>query len=87
MSFNLVRGVSRLDMAELSLDDALYWLRDQYGGSLSLMRWGDAHQALHKHPSLGDVPSNILSILCSPRAADLLYIADMPFQNIHAALI
>lgn len=85
---------SCLDMAELSLDDALYWLRDQYGGSLSLMRWGDAHQAVHKHPSLGDVPLlKYLVNIVQPTSggshtlqrAKFLPHADMPFQNIHAA--
>ena len=85
---------SCLDMAELSLDDALYWLREQYGGSLSLMRWGDAHQALHKHPSLGDVPLlKYLVNIVQPTSggshtlqrAKFLPHADMPFQNIHAA--
>lgn len=44
------------DMARLALDDALIWIGDHYGTALESLRWGDAHQATHDHPVLGEVP-------------------------------
>lgn len=44
------------DMARLALDDALVWIGDHYGTALESLRWGDAHQATHDHPVLGEVP-------------------------------
>ncbi|MCR9127294.1 MAG: penicillin acylase family protein [Rhodobacteraceae bacterium] len=44
------------DMARLALDDALVWIGATYGGALESLRWGDAHQATHDHPTLGSVP-------------------------------
>jgi len=43
------------DIARLALDDALLWLEETYGQALEALRWGDAHQATHDHPVLGDV--------------------------------
>ena len=44
------------DMARLALDDALVWIGETYGTALESLRWGDAHQATHDHPVLGEVP-------------------------------
>ena len=44
------------EMARLALDDALVELEEAYGPRLESWRWGDAHQALHRHPTLGEVP-------------------------------
>jgi len=44
------------DMARLALDDALLWINETHSGALESLRWGDAHQATHDHPVLGDVP-------------------------------
>ncbi|KZZ20544.1 penicillin acylase [Sulfitobacter sp. HI0082] len=44
------------DMARLALDDALLWIKETWGTQLESLRWGDAHQATHDHPVLGDVP-------------------------------
>ncbi len=44
------------DIARLALDDALLWVTETYGSALESLRWGDAHQATHDHPALGDVP-------------------------------
>lgn len=44
------------DMARLALDDALLWIKETSGTQLESLRWGDAHQATHDHPVLGDVP-------------------------------
>jgi penicillin amidase len=44
------------DMARLALDDALIWINETWGSQLESLRWGDAHQATHDHPTLGEVP-------------------------------
>ncbi len=44
------------DIARMALDDALIWIGEHYGTALESLRWGDAHQATHDHPVLGDVP-------------------------------
>lgn len=44
------------DISRLALDDALVWIGENYGTALDSLRWGDAHQAKHKHAVLGDVP-------------------------------
>ena len=44
------------EMASLALDDALLWINENWGQQLESLRWGDAHQATHDHPVLGDVP-------------------------------
>ncbi|SFE01852.1 penicillin acylase family protein [Roseivivax sediminis] len=44
------------DIARLALDDALVWIDETYGTALESLRWGNAHQATHDHPVLGDVP-------------------------------
>ena len=43
-------------IARLALDDALQLLADRYGGRVEAWRWGDAHEARHDHPVLGDIP-------------------------------
>ena len=44
------------EIARLALDDALIWIAERYGTSLTSLRWGDAHQATHDHPVLGELP-------------------------------
>jgi penicillin amidase len=44
------------EIARLALDDALLWLSERYGPNIESWRWGDAHEASHDHPVLGDVP-------------------------------
>ena len=43
------------DLAILALDDALIWIEESWGPQLESLRWGDAHQARHDHPVLGNV--------------------------------
>lgn len=50
------RVESCADMARLSLDDALLWLEQNFNTTVESLRWGDAHQATHDHPVLGEVP-------------------------------
>jgi penicillin amidase len=44
------------DAARLALDEALIELEDRFGPRLDSWRWGDAHQALHLHQTLGAIP-------------------------------
>ena len=44
------------DLARIALDEALLRLTERYGPAVESWRWGDAHQATHDHPVLGDVP-------------------------------
>ncbi len=44
------------DIARIALDEALLGLVERWGPNLESWRWGDAHQATHDHPVLGDVP-------------------------------
>ena len=43
------------DIARLALDDALTGLVNTYGSEITALRWGEAHQATHDHPALGDI--------------------------------
>lgn len=42
--------------ARRALDDALLELTERFGSAVEGWRWGDAHQATHDHPVLGDAP-------------------------------
>lgn len=44
------------EIARLALDDALVDITERYGDTLESLRWGDAHEALHDHPVLGEAP-------------------------------
>ena len=44
------------EIARIALDDALLHLSEKYGPNIESWRWGDAHEAAHDHPVLGDVP-------------------------------
>lgn len=44
------------ELARMALDDALLQLSESYGPNVESWRWGDAHQATHDHPVMGDVP-------------------------------
>lgn len=41
------------DIARMALDDALVWITDRYGNDPASWRWGDAHEAVQDHPTLG----------------------------------
>ncbi len=53
------------DMAARALDRALETLAGQYGNDIDDWRWGEAHQALHKHSTLGDVGTTVLGVSLS----------------------
>ncbi|MDZ4065356.1 MAG: penicillin acylase family protein [Tabrizicola sp.] len=44
------------DLARIALDEAVLRLSETYGPNIESWRWGDAHQATHDHPVLGQVP-------------------------------
>ena len=44
------------DLSRIALDEALLGLTERYGPNLESWRWGDAHQATHDHPVMGEVP-------------------------------
>jgi penicillin amidase len=84
-----------VDIARLALDDALVWISERYGTALESLRWGDAHQATHDHPVLGEVPvlRYFVNIRQSTSGGDNTLLrgrtrggngAD-PFQNVHGA--
>ncbi|EAU47498.1 penicillin acylase family protein [Salipiger bermudensis] len=82
------------DIARQSLDDALVWIAETYGGSLESLRWGDAHQALHAHAVLGEIPvlRHFVNIRQNTSGGDFTLERGRtsgrdpePFLNIHAA--
>ncbi len=82
------------DMARLALDDALVWIGDNFGTALQSLRWGDAHQATHDHPILGEVPvlRYFVNIRQSTSGGDNTLQRGRtsgegpdPFQNVHGA--
>ncbi len=82
------------DLARTALDEALLRLTEKYGDNLESWRWGDAHQALHDHPVLGDLPvlRYFVNIRQSTSGGDDTLMrgvtrgtGDEPFQNVHSA--
>ena len=82
------------DIARQSLDDALIWLAENYGDSIATLRWGDAHEATHDHPVLGEAPvlKWFVNIRQSTSGGDNTLqraktsgVDPFPFQNVHAA--
>ena len=81
-------------IARLALDDAIIWIAETYGTTLESLRWGDAHQATHDHPVLGEVPvlNWFVNIRQSTSGADntlmrgrTLGTGPNPFLNVHGA--
>ena len=82
------------DIARLALDDALVWVAQNHGTALQSLRWGDAHEATHDHPVLGEaaVLKWFVNIRQSTSGGDNTLMrgrtsgtgAD-PFLNVHAA--
>ncbi|MCL3882812.1 penicillin acylase family protein [Marivita sp. GX14005] len=82
------------DISRQALDEALIWISETYGTALESLRWGDAHQATHDHPVLGEVPilRYFVNIRQSTSGGDFTLMrgrsagtgAD-PFRNVHGA--
>ena len=82
------------DLSRLALDDALLQLSERYGDNIESWRWGDAHQATHDHPVLGEVPfiRHFVNIRQSTSGGDDTLMRGVtrgegpePFQNVHSA--
>ncbi|MGB1153490.1 MAG: penicillin acylase family protein [Paracoccaceae bacterium] len=82
------------EIARLALDDALVWLAEKYGSNMEALRWGKAHQALHRHETLGRVPllSYFVNIYQPTSGGDNTLnlgatsgAEPEPFFNVHAA--
>ncbi|WP_212523156.1 penicillin acylase family protein [Actibacterium sp. MT2.3-13A] len=82
------------DMARVALDEALIWIGENYGGNLETLRWGEAHQARHDHPVLGEVPvlKWLVNIRQSTSGGDNTLQRGLtsgedptPFANVHGA--
>lgn len=82
------------EMARLALDDALLELSETYGARIEGWRWGDAHQAVHRHQTLGNVPvlRTLANIRQSTSGGDHTLLRGQtpaagpePYINVHAA--
>ncbi len=49
-------------MAAAALDDALTGLAERYGDDMGDWRWGEAHHAVHRHSTLGDVGTTVMGV-------------------------
>ncbi|WP_333830969.1 penicillin acylase family protein [Pararhodobacter sp.] len=82
------------DIARTALDAALLELRQRFGSSIESWRWGDAHQAVHDHPVLGEVPilRHFVNIRQSTSGGDHTLMRGRtrgtgaePYANVHGA--
>ncbi|QCO54887.1 penicillin acylase family protein [Pseudorhodobacter turbinis] len=82
------------DIARVSLDEALLTLSERYGRNIETWRWGDAHEATHDHPVLGNVPAlrYFVNLRQSTSGGDSTLMRGRtsgmdpdPFQNVHGA--
>lgn len=82
------------DMTRLALDDALLWIDEAYGLSLESLQWGEAHEAAHIHPVLGNVPllRSFVNIRQTTSGGDHTLMrglssgeVDAPYRNVHGA--
>ncbi|MES2846400.1 MAG: penicillin acylase family protein [Pseudomonadota bacterium] len=82
------------DLARIALDEALLTLSERYGSNVESWRWGDAHQAAHDHPVLGEVPilKYLVNIRQSTSGDDNTLLRGRtrgtgpdPFTNVHGA--
>ncbi len=80
------------DVSRQALDQALLELTETYGPNLESWRWGDAHQATHDHPVMGDVPllRYFVNIRQSTSGGDTTLLrgrtkgtGDNPYLNVH----
>ncbi|WP_417526093.1 penicillin acylase family protein [Marinovum sp.] len=83
-----------VDIARLALEDAVVWLEENFGRDLGALRWGDAHEATHDHPVLGEVPvlRHFVNIRQSTSGGDHTLLRGRtigtgrnPYLNVHGA--
>jgi penicillin amidase len=81
------------EIAQQALDQALLDLSAKYGPNIESWRWGDAHEAAHDHPVLGNVPilRDFVNIRQSTSGGDTTLMrgrtsgtGDNPYMNVHA---
>jgi penicillin amidase len=82
------------DTARVALDQALLTLSERYGRTIETWRWGDAHQATHDHPVMGDVPvlRYFVNLRQSTSGGDATLMRGRtrgtgpdPYENVHGA--
>lgn len=82
------------EIAALALDEALIELAARFGPRLESWRWGDAHQALHRHQTMGGLPvlKHLVNIRQSTPGGDHTLLRGQmpgrgpePYLNIHAS--
>ena len=82
------------DLSRIALDEALLGLSETFGKNPESWRWGDAHQATHDHPVLGEVPflNWFVNIRQSTSGGDFTLqrgrtkgTGPNPFLNVHGA--
>ncbi len=80
------------DVSRQALDQALLELAETYGPNLESWRWGDAHQATHDHPVMGEVTllRYFVNIRQSTSGGDTTLLrgrtkgtGDNPYLNVH----
>ena len=83
-----------VELARSSLDETLLKLSEAYGDRIENWRWGNVHQALHKHDVLGSIPllSWFVNIKQDTPGGDntllrgkMIGFGDEPFLNIHGS--
>ncbi len=88
------RAETCAEMAGLALDEALIELVDRFGPRLESWRWGDAHQAVHRHRTLGEIPvlKHLVNIRQSTPGGDQTLLRGLtpgtgeePYLNVHAS--
>lgn len=88
------RAETCADMARLALDEALLELVGRFGPRLESWRWGDAHQAVQRHQTLGSIPllGQLVNIRQSTPGGDHTLLRGQmpgagpePYLNVHAA--
>lgn len=82
------------EIARQALDEALLRLSERYGDNMESWRWGDAHQATHDHPVLGNIGplKPFVNIRQSTSGGDTTLMRGRtsgqdpePFLNVHGA--
>jgi penicillin G amidase len=82
------------ELARIALDEALLRLSEKNGVNIESWRWGDAHQATHDHPVLGEAPilKYFVNMRQSTSGGDNTLLRGLtkgtepdPFLNVHGA--
>ena len=83
-----------VEIARVSLDEALLKLSEAYGDRVESWRWGSIHRAVHTHEVLGSIPlmSGIVNITQDTPGGDNTLLrgkmkgfGDKPYLNVHGS--